>query len=63
MNSQGRGVERRRFLAYFSGAGLTATLFPGTAALSEGRRWVVPNLVPQLDTRRLTLTAPILNHA
>lgn len=43
--------------------GHTATLFPGTAALSEGRRWVVPNLVPQLDTRRLTLTAPILNHA
>ncbi len=43
--------------------GHTASLFPGTAALSEGRRWVVPNLVPQLDTRRLTLTAPILNHA
>ncbi len=43
--------------------GHTASLFPGTAALSERRRWVVPNLVPQLDTYRLTLTAPILNHA
>ncbi len=43
--------------------GHTASLFPGTAALSERRRWVVPNLVPQLDTRRLTLTVPILNHA
>ena len=26
--------------------GHTASLFPGTAALSERRRWVVPNLVP-----------------
>ena len=43
--------------------GHTASLFPGTAALFERRRWVVPNLVPQLDTRRLTLTVPILNHA
>ena len=43
--------------------GHTASLFPGTAALSESRRWVVPNLVPQLDTRRLTFTVPILNHA
>ena len=29
MDTQGRVLERRRFLAYFSGAGLTATLFPG----------------------------------
>lgn len=43
--------------------GHTASLFPGTAALSETRRWVVPNLVPQLNTRRLTLTVPILSHA
>ena len=43
--------------------GHTASLFPGTAALSERRRWVVSNFVPQLNARRLTLTAPLLNHA
>ena len=43
--------------------GHTASLFPSTSALSERRRWVVSNFVPQLDICRLTLTAPILNHA
>ncbi len=28
-SSQVKALERRRFLAYFSGAGLTSTLFPG----------------------------------
>jgi len=43
--------------------GHTASLFPGTAALAEGRRWVVMNDVPQLHTRRMTLTYPVLNAA
>ncbi|HVZ72216.1 MAG TPA: 6-phosphogluconolactonase [Polyangia bacterium] len=42
------------------GDGHTASLFPGTAALDEGRRLCVANEVPQLKTRRLTLTYPAL---
>jgi 6-phosphogluconolactonase len=41
----------------------TASLFPGTTALSETDRWVVANDVPQHRTTRITLTAPILNQA
>jgi 6-phosphogluconolactonase len=40
--------------------GHTASLFPGTSALDEGRRLCVPVEVPQLATRRLTLTYPAL---
>lgn len=43
--------------------GHTASLFPGTAALNERTRWVVMNDVPQLHTRRMTLTYPVLNAA
>jgi len=43
--------------------GHTASLFPGTEALNETERLVVPNWVPQLDAWRLTLTFPILNAA
>jgi 6-phosphogluconolactonase len=43
--------------------GHTASLFPGTEAIHEMQRWVVPNWVPQLDAWRLTLTYPILNAA
>lgn len=43
--------------------GHTASLFPGTAALDEGERWVVANAVPQQQTTRITLTYPVLNHA
>lgn len=43
--------------------GHTASLFPGTAALAERERAVVMNEVPQLDTRRMTLTYPALNAA
>jgi 6-phosphogluconolactonase len=43
--------------------GHTASLFPGTKALEERERWVVPNWVPQLDTWRMTLTYPVLNAA
>jgi 6-phosphogluconolactonase len=41
----------------------TASLFPHTAALAERRRWFVANDVPQLHTRRLTATYPLLNAA
>ena len=41
----------------------TASLFPGTRALGETRAWFVANEVPQLNTRRLTATYPLLNAA
>ncbi len=43
--------------------GHTASLFPSTAALKETNRWVVPNDVPQLESRRLTLTPRVFNRA
>ena len=43
--------------------GHTASLFPGTRALDETRRWVVGNWVPQQDTWRMTLTYPVMNAA
>lgn len=43
--------------------GHTASLFPGTAALAETRRLVVMNEVPQLATRRMTFTYPLINAA
>jgi 6-phosphogluconolactonase len=45
------------------GDGHTASLFPGTKALEEAEAWVVANDVPQLHTRRLTMTASVLNAA
>lgn len=43
--------------------GHTASLFPHTAALGVADRLVTANDVPQLHTHRITLTAPVLNHA
>jgi len=43
--------------------GHTASLFPHTEALSVDQAWVAANEVPQLDTRRMTLTLPVLNQA
>ncbi len=43
--------------------GHTAGLFPGSQALTETRRWVAANEVPQLGAVRLTLTAPVFNRA
>jgi 6-phosphogluconolactonase len=43
--------------------GHTASLFPGTEALREKERLVVANWVPQLKTRRITMTLPVLNQA
>ncbi len=43
--------------------GHTASLFPGTSALTVRDRLVVPNDVPQLKTRRLTFTFQLLTGA
>jgi len=41
----------------------TASLFPGSPALQETGRHVVSNYVEKLNTHRLTLTLPVINHA
>jgi len=43
--------------------GHTASLFPGSDALRERRRWVVANWAPGPAAWRLTLTFPVLNAA
>jgi 6-phosphogluconolactonase len=43
--------------------GHTASLFPGTAALEERQRLCVAVEVPQLATRRITLTHPVFEAA
>jgi 6-phosphogluconolactonase len=58
--------ERPRFDLILLGLGPdghTASLFPGTAALDEQKRWVVPNHVEKLGSQRLTLTFPLINSA
>ena len=41
----------------------TASLFPGTVALSENTRWFVENWVEKFDAFRYTMTAPAINSA
>lgn len=43
--------------------GHTASLFPGTGALTENKRLATANEVPALETTRITLTYPVLNNA
>jgi 6-phosphogluconolactonase len=43
--------------------GHTASLFPGTQALDERKRFCVANWVPSLSAHRLTLTLPVFNAA
>jgi 6-phosphogluconolactonase len=43
--------------------GHTASLVPGTTALTETRRVVVANYVPKFGVDRITLTAPAINAA
>ncbi|HEY3247430.1 MAG TPA: 6-phosphogluconolactonase [bacterium] len=55
-----------RFDVAFLGMGTdghTASLFPGTPAVLEARRWVVATEVPREPRRRVTLTLPVFNHA
>jgi 6-phosphogluconolactonase len=60
------GAESPRFDLVQLGMGPdghTASLFPHTAAIHEMSRLVTANHVPQLDTWRITLTWPVINHA
>jgi 6-phosphogluconolactonase len=41
--------------------GHTASLFPGSTALSERERWVVATWAPGAEAWRMTLTYPVLN--
>jgi 6-phosphogluconolactonase len=44
--------------------GHTASLFPGTEALNERQRWVIPNHVATVkQTWRITFTVPVINNA
>jgi 6-phosphogluconolactonase len=43
--------------------GHTASLFPGSPALDERRRWAVPAEGPPPVPHRVTLTLPAINHA
>jgi 6-phosphogluconolactonase len=43
--------------------GHTASLFPGSAAVTEEKRWVATVDVERLETHRLTLTLPVINAA
>jgi len=60
----GAGVPRFDLMLLGLGTdGPTASLFPGTAALSEDRRLVVANWVDKFKTHRITMTLPVLNAA
>jgi hypothetical protein len=55
-----------RFDLMFLGLGAdghTASLFPGSAALDERSRWVLPVLDPPAPPMRLTLTFPVLSQS
>lgn len=58
--------DRPRFDLILLGLGKdghTASLFPGSQALRETRRWVAAVFVESLEAWRVTLTPPVLNSA
>lgn len=63
---ESRGMSEPRFdllLLGMGSEGHTASLFPGSEALHEEERWVVPTYVEKLDSWRVTLTPVALNAA
>ena len=45
-------------------SGHIGSLFPGTEALNERQRWVIPNhVVTAKQTWRITFTVPVINNA
>jgi 6-phosphogluconolactonase len=60
------GAESPRFDLIALGLGSdghTASIFPQTEAVHEMSRLVTANPVPKLNTSRITLTWPVINHA
>lgn len=43
--------------------GHTASLFPQSPALADQEHWVAANWVEKMQTHRITLTFPVINHA
>lgn len=43
--------------------GHTASLFPESPALADQEHWVAANWVEKMQTHRITLTFPVINHA
>jgi 6-phosphogluconolactonase len=58
--AKGRVYEHDLILLGLGDDGHTASLFPGTEALSETERRVVANHVPKLNSWRLTFTFPLI---
>jgi 6-phosphogluconolactonase len=58
------GIPRLDLILLGMGAdGHTASLFPGSSALLETKRWVVATSIAGRDVARLTFTLPLLNAA
>jgi 6-phosphogluconolactonase len=51
------------FLLGMGPDGHTASIFPGTDAIEEKERWVIPVDVPSLGVKRITMTPELINSA